>query len=107
MDTKTSSDPLLIGIDVGTTNIKAMIFDPRGHEIARAQAKTPTHHPQPEWAYYKPDELWETVCGVLKDAVAQIDNPANITGIATASIGETGVPIDKRGKSNGPCNCVV
>ena len=101
MNTKTSSDPLLIGIDVGTTNIKALIFDPRGHEIARAQAKTPTHHPQLEWAYYKPDELWETVCGVLKNAIAQIDNPANITGIATASIGETGVPIDKRGNPTG------
>ena len=75
MNTKISSDPLLIGIDVGTTNIKALIFDPRGREIARAQAKTPTHHPQPEWAYYKPDELWETVCSVLKNTVAQIDNP--------------------------------
>ena len=101
MNTKTSSDPLLIGIDVGTTNIKALIFDPRGHEIARAQAKTPTHHPQLEWAYYKPDELWETVCGILKKAIAQIDNPANIAGIATASIGETGIPIDKRGNPTG------
>ncbi len=105
MNTKSSSDPLLIGIDVGTTNIKALIFDPRGREIARAQTKTPTHHPQPEWAYYKPEELWENVCSVLKKTVAQIDNPANITGIATASIGETGVPIDKRG--NPTCHAIA
>ena len=107
MNTKTSSDPLLIGIDVGTTNIKALIFNPQGHEITRAQAKTPTHHPQPEWAYYKPDELWETVCSVLKKAITQIDNPVNITGIATASIGETGIPIRQARKPNQLCNCVV
>ena len=92
-----SSSPLMVGLDVGTTNIKALIFDPFGHEIARSQAKTPTHYPQPEWAYYDPAELWQTVVRVLKQAIFQIDEPANIISISTASIAETGIPIDAHG----------
>ena len=103
MNTKTPSDPLLIGIDVGTTNIKALIFDPsRSRNRPRTGQNAHTPSTDRMGVLQTAMKLWETVCSVLKDTVTQLDNPANITGIATASIGETGIPIDKRGKPTSP-----
>ena len=39
--------PLLVGIDIGTTSIKAIVFDAQGQIVASAANKTPTHFPRP------------------------------------------------------------
>jgi len=96
-----TSDPLLVGIDLGTTNIKALVFDPRGRIMAEASLPTPTHYPRPSWAYFNPEELWQTTLTALKQAIDQLNksglNPKQIAGIAAASFGETGVPLDAHG----------
>jgi xylulokinase len=89
--------PLLAGIDVGSTNIKAVVFDEHGAIVALASRKTPTHFPRPGWAYFEPRELWETTAAVLRDATAQVENPARIVGVGVASVGETGILIDAQG----------
>lgn len=93
-----SNDPLLVGIDLGTTNIKAVIFDPRGVMVAAAARKTPIHYPQPGWAYFRPGEIWDTTVAALHDAVARVDDPRRIAGLAVASMGESGVPISADGE---------
>lgn len=89
-----SGDPLLAGLDIGSTNIKAVIFRPDGAIVARSSHKTPTHFPRPGWAYFDPAELWETTAAALRAAVAQVERPERIASIAVASIGETGVLLD-------------
>jgi xylulokinase len=89
--------PLLVGVDVGTTNIKAAVFDQTGREIAFAKAKTPTRYPHPGWAYYEPDEIWQNVLEVIRSVVSKIENPQRIVSIACASMGEAGVVLDKAG----------
>ena len=90
--------PLLLGIDIGTTNIKAIVFDPHGQIVASASVKTPTHYPRPNWAYYVPDELWALTVAAIKQAVGQVDNPARIVSAAVASVAESAVPIDAHGQ---------
>lgn len=90
--------PLLAGLDVGSTNIKAVIFDEHGAIVARASRKTPTHFPRPGWAYFDPRELWETTAAVLRDATAQVEQPERIAGVGVASVGESGVLIDAQGQ---------
>jgi xylulokinase len=92
-----SLPPLLCGVDVGSTNIKAVIFDEHGTIVAQAARKTPTHFPRPGWAYYRPRELWQTTAAVLRDATAQVEQPHRIVGVGVASIGESGVLIDGQG----------
>ena len=89
--------PLLVGIDVGTTNIKALVYDAGGRPVAQASVPTTTHYPQPLWAYYEPDELWDAVCTVLQETVQAVDDPRRIAGIAVASMAEAGVPLDSAG----------
>lgn len=89
--------PLLVGLDMGSTNVKAVVYEPNGRAVAMASVPAITHYPRPTWAYYKPDELWSLACTVLKDATAQVDDPRRIAGIAVASMGEAGIPLDRNG----------
>jgi xylulokinase len=90
--------PLLVGVDVGTTNIKAVLFEPDGQPVAEASVPTPTHYPQPTWAYYQADELWQGTVTALRQAITQVDNPNRIASVAVASMGEAAVPLDAHGQ---------
>ncbi|MBS1250989.1 MAG: Xylulose kinase [Anaerolineales bacterium] len=90
--------PLLVGVDVGTTNIKAIVFDPTGQTVARASVPTPTHYPRPARAYYRPEELWQSTALALRQATGQLDDAGCVTGIAVASMAETAIPLDAGGR---------
>ena len=77
-------DDLLLGIDVGSTNCKAILFDLAGRPVVRASAPTPTRRPHPNWAEYDPTELWDTVAATIRQVVGQVD-PARVRGVAGAS----------------------
>lgn len=91
--------PLLVGIDVGTTNIKAVIFDESGRMVSAGLRKTPIHYPQPGWAFFRPDEIWEMAVDALHEAIDKLDNPQRIVSLAVTSIGESGVPIGMHGEA--------
>lgn len=93
-----TNSPLLVGIDVGTTNIKVVAFNPAGEAVAQASQPTPTHYTQSGWAFYEPDELWSRVVASLRAVTSQLEKPEQIVGIACSSIGETGILIDTEGK---------
>jgi len=89
--------PLILGIDIGTTNIKTIAFDPTGATVAQASVRTPTHYPRPNWAYFDAEETWQAVVGGLRTVTSQVD-ARRIASIAVASYGETGVPLDAHGQ---------
>ncbi len=89
--------PLLLGIDIGTTNLKAILFDPTGSVVAQASTPTPTHRGRPGWAHYDPEETWQAIVGLLRKVTAEINNPQRIVSVAVTSYGETGVPLDAHG----------
>ena len=93
-----SHEPLIAGVDVGTTSIKAILFDRSGHIEAQASVATPTHYPRPGWAYYEPEELWRHTVQALRQAVARVEDVGPIASVAVASIGETVVPLDAHGE---------
>ncbi|MFT4036764.1 MAG: FGGY family carbohydrate kinase [Thermomicrobiales bacterium] len=90
---------LLLGLDVGTTSVKAVVYRPDGLAVASASASTPTHVPRPRWAYYRADELWAAVVDVIRRAIAQISDPSQIVSVAVASVAEAGVLLDADGEA--------
>lgn len=94
-----AGDALLVGIDIGTTNIKAVIFDLHGCTIASGSSKTPAHYPRPGWAFFRSEEIWDATVAALRTAIAQVDDPRRIASVAVASIGESGVPIGADGRA--------
>ncbi|HEX5991399.1 MAG TPA: FGGY family carbohydrate kinase [Thermomicrobiales bacterium] len=88
---------LLLGLDVGTTSVKAVVYHTDGIAVAASSLPTPTHVPRPGWAFYRPDELWETVVAAIRGALADVPQPEQIASVAVASVGESGVLLDAAG----------
>ena len=89
---------LLLGLDIGTTTIKAAAYDPDiGHVVALAARSTPTDHPSSGLSEHDPEALWETVCACLQELTAALSG-RQIGGLAIASLAEAGVPVDAAGQ---------
>src|SRR5689334_5788384 len=91
------NNALLLGIDVGTTNCKALIFDTAGVQRAAASTPTPVNYPRPGWAEHDPEALWQAVVTVMRRALGQVD-PACVRGVAVASMAEAGLLLDAAGQ---------
>src|SRR3989442_6984 len=50
--------PTLVGLDVGTTGVKALAISPEGEVLAHAEAEYPLSTPQPGWAEQDPEDWW-------------------------------------------------
>ena len=88
----------LVGIDVGTTNTKTVIFDVEtGHIRAVGNSRTITRHPEPEWSEFDAQDVWGTVLQSIKAAIQQCDRPERIRAISVASMGESAFPVDADG----------
>jgi xylulokinase len=48
----------LVGVDVGTTGVKAVALSPRGEVLARAEEEYPLALPRPGWAEQDPEDWW-------------------------------------------------
>ena len=90
--------PYLLGIDVGTTHTKAVVYAPEtGEIVASGHCRTVTHHPRPGWSDFQPDEVWAGVVQSVREALAQCSDRADIAAVAVASMGEAGIPLDQHG----------
>lgn len=88
----------LVGIDVGTTNTKTVIFDVESGQIrAVGSSRTLARHPQPPLSEFDADDLWSTVQESIQAAIRQCDRPERIRAISVASMGESGFPVDAAG----------
>ncbi|MDQ3604086.1 MAG: FGGY family carbohydrate kinase, partial [Actinomycetota bacterium] len=93
-----NAEPILIGADVGTTNIKVVAFDRSGRALEGASSPTPTHYPGPGRAHYDPEELWNSFAATLRRVTEKLDDPGRVASIAVASMGEAAVPLDSSGR---------
>ena len=48
----------LVGLDVGTTGVKAIAISPSGEVLARAEEEYPLSTPRPGWAEQDPEDWW-------------------------------------------------
>lgn len=87
---------LLLGIDIGTTNWKAAVFDENGKAICIKKTPAITRYDEKEQGYYDPNELWDKICSVIKSTV-EFCGRGNISAVSVTSMAETVVPIDKDG----------
>ena len=93
----TNDDPLMIGVDFGTTQIRALVVTTEGEIVATGGTPTPIDQPRPGWAEHDPEALWQATVAALRQAVGKVEDPNRIVGLAVASVGEAGVPLDGAG----------
>jgi glycerol kinase len=75
------SDRVILAIDQGTTNTKALLFSAAGDVVAQASRTMSVQHPNVDWAEQSPDAIWSAVQAVIREVVAAAP------GYTTAAIG--------------------
>jgi sugar (pentulose or hexulose) kinase len=94
---------LLIGLDIGTTSVKAGIFEATGRQLAAVGEEYRIDHPAPNRAEIDAEAYWTATVAAIRRAlgVAGAD-PARVAAMAVSSQGETVVPVDAQGRALGP-----
>jgi xylulokinase len=70
----------LLGIDLGTSSVKALLYDEKGKVVGRFGQTYETRRSHPHWAEQDPNEWWSTVGAVLRA----------VTGFRIDAVGLTG-----------------
>jgi glycerol kinase len=73
---KSAGEPALVGIDVGTTGVKAALLDAELGVLSMASRRLRSTHPHPGWVQQDPEAVLESVL----EAVAELLDRASGTG---------------------------
>jgi len=90
----------LMGIDLGSTSLKGVIYDLDGNVVASGSRPTERFHPNPEhpeWTVWEPAQIWGGTAEAVTEAVSQLDDPGQIRAVAVTGMGMDGLPIDEAG----------
>ena len=96
----TSDQPLLVGVDVGTTRVKAGLISLDGTELGQAAVPTVWQR-RPTGAQARPDDFVQAVGDVLVVLLKRAP-PGEILGVGVTSMAETAVLADSDGRALGP-----
>ena len=61
---------VLVGLDVGTTGVKAVAITPEGEVVARAEHGYPLSTPRPGWSEQDPEDWWQAAEAALAEVSA-------------------------------------
>ena len=86
----------LMGLDIGTTGTKAIVFDADGNMLAAAYREYSLQSPRQGWLELDPNEVWENVKAAVGEAAAGASDP--VKAVAISCLGESAVPLSKDGE---------
>ena len=92
--------PAIIGVDIGSSSIKAVAFDMRGQKLAASSRPTPMAR-MATGGEYDPNFVFDTALAVLAEVAGALDGRP-VAGVAATSIGESCVLIDGAGRAVAP-----
>lgn len=90
----------LLGIDLGSSNIKGVVFDHQGSRLSEASS---SYHVERIWengAECDADEIWQSTERVIRE-LAKNPLSGEIEALAISSHGETFIPVDSKGDPAG------
>lgn len=97
------SKPLLLGIDLGTTNGKVACYDMQGHLIAESVHTYQTYYPRRGWYEQDPND-WRVALEIGLKEVSEILGPcaSDVAGLALSNFGPGLVMINRVGDPLAP-----
>ena len=75
------NSPLLLGVDAGSSRVRALIFTLEGSIVAEGSVTPPLETPYPGWATLDADQLWQACWQAIRRAVRQVEDPKRIQSI--------------------------
>ena len=76
----------VLGLDLGTSSLKAVLVDERGAIVASATRSYAIQNPHPGWAEQNPEHWWQAACA----AIAALLHEAAIAGDSVVAVGVGG-----------------
>ena len=96
------TEQLVLAIDQGTTNTKALLVAPDGSVRLTRSRPMRIDYPHPGWAEQSASDIWEAVAALIAEVAAASD-PADIAAVAISNQRETIVVWDaETGRPIGP-----
>ena len=96
-------DGYILGLDAGTSVVKAAIFDLQGNELSRGARSVPITNPEPHLAEEDMQEVWVAATEAISHALVNGSVRADqILGISATGQGDGSWLIDRDGKPRGP-----
>jgi len=86
--------PALVGLDVGTTGVKALALSPEGEVLAVATRGYPLSTPRPGWSEQDPEDWWRAA----ESALAEVASGREVTGIGLSGQMHGLVTLDEPGR---------
>ncbi len=93
--------PALLAVDIGTSSVKVVAFDPSGRLLVRRREATPTTRLPGGRAEHDIDILRVVVMRLMSEVVAGLEG-FRVAAVAAASVGEAGAPLDEAGQAVSP-----
>ena len=72
----------VLGLDLGTSQVKALLCAPDGTVLGQGTAGYEVAAPRPGWAEASPEHWWQAACAAVRAAVGPA--PAEVAGLAVA-----------------------
>lgn len=89
----------LIGIDVGTSAVKTVLFDEEGNVTASASMAYPLYQPQNGWAEQRPEDWRDGVIATIREVAGRFEgSPEAIRGIGISGQMHGLVMLDEKGE---------
>jgi xylulokinase len=89
----------VIGIDIGTSGTKTILFDEKGNSVSSAFKDYPLYQPEIGWAEQKPEDWWEAVAYTIRTVIEKSGaNAEDIKGIGLSGQMHGLVMLDKEGQ---------
>ena len=88
-----------IGIDIGTTTVKCILFGEGPKVVAEAGKEYGTLLPEPSWAQQNPEDWWQAVVESVRVILAKswVD-PKDIKVISVSSQAPAVLPVTREGR---------
>jgi glycerol kinase len=94
---------IILAIDQGTTNTKAIAVKRDGAIVAQASQRTPLTFPRPGWAESDPHAVWESSASAARRCLELVPNP-RVISIGVSNQRESVIAWERRmGQPLGPC----
>ena len=84
-----------IGVDVGTTGVRAIAYEASGVSRAAAEAFYPLRTPHPDWAEERPSEILEATEQVVREVADGLRYQGRTpSGVALSTVMHSLIPLD-------------
>ncbi|MBP1934571.1 xylulokinase [Ammoniphilus resinae] len=91
-----------LGIDVGTTGVKATLIDRNGKVMVQRRVEYPTFHLRPLWVEQNPWDWWRATCSAIREVTKFSEEGAgNIRGVGVSGQAPSLLGIDAEGQPLG------